>query len=120
MTALAAAVVGVRSVRGRACPLCETPAGLPCQPKPAGDHLARFWTLTPPASSPRQYMAMVLGELVVIDGCTVVAGPACCYCGRTGTRLEARPCCSRPEHRHRELACADTDDCLAFLLGGAR
>ena len=106
------------AVRSRQCPLCETPAGEACQPKPSGDHLARYLDAYTAGQLTKAYMAMVLGELVVIDGCTVVTGPACRYCARTGTRLEARPCCGRPEHAHQELACADTDDCLQFLLGG--
>jgi hypothetical protein len=76
------------AVRDRACPLCDTPAGEPCQPRPSGDHLARYMDSYTAGQLTRGYMAMVLGELVVIDDCAVVTAPACRYCGRTGTRLE--------------------------------
>ncbi len=48
---------------------------------------------------------------------TIAQPPACRYCGREGTQLEGRPCCDRPEHADRALACADTADCLAVMLG---
>ncbi|WP_300604762.1 hypothetical protein [Trebonia sp.] len=48
---------------------------------------------------------------------TIAQPPACRYCGRTGTVLENRPCCDRPEHADRALACADTADCLAYMTG---
>jgi hypothetical protein len=62
------------TVRARACPLCETPAGEPCQPKPAADHLARYLDAYTSGQLTREYMSRVLGELVVIDGCAVIAG----------------------------------------------
>jgi hypothetical protein len=112
--------IGAPAVRRRQCPLCEALAGQPCQDKPSGDHLARYLDAYTAGQLTKAYMAMAVGELVVVDVFAVVTRPACRYCGRSGTRLEARPCCSRPEHEHQELACADTDDCLAFLLGGTR
>lgn len=54
------------TVRGRACPLCGTPAGEPCQPKPAADHLARYLDSYTAGQLTHAYMAMTLGELVVI------------------------------------------------------
>ena len=61
--------------RARTCPLCETPAGEPCQPRPEGDHLARYLDAYTAGQLTRAYMAMVLGELVVIDVYAVVATP---------------------------------------------
>ena len=61
------------AVHSRACPLCETPAGELCQPKPAGDHLARYLDACIAGKLANAYMAMVLGELVVIDECAVIA-----------------------------------------------
>lgn len=58
--------------RGRTCPLCETPPGVPCQPKPAGDHLARYLDAYTAGQLTRAYMAMVVGELVVVDTCAVI------------------------------------------------
>lgn len=116
----------VTVARSRECPLCETPAGQPCQPKPAGDHLARYLDAWTAGQLTREYMAVVLGELVVIDRCVVIvppqpAGASCAYCGREGQALA--PCCDRPEHEH-SLACADVAACRDYLLaqlrGGAR
>ena len=56
----------------RACPLCETPAGQPCQDKPAGNHLARYLDAYTAGQLAKAYMAMVLGELVVVDRCAIV------------------------------------------------
>ena len=60
------------AVRDRPCPLCDTPAGEPCQPKPAGDHLARYLDAYTAGPLTKAYMAMVLGELVVIDAASTV------------------------------------------------
>jgi hypothetical protein len=60
------------AVRARTCPLCCTPAGEPCQPKPVGDHLARYLDSFTAGHLTRQYMAVVLGELVVVDTCVVI------------------------------------------------
>ena len=64
------------AVRTRQCPLCETPAGVPCQPKPSGDHLARYVDAYTAGQLTREYMAEVLGELVVADGCAVITDGA--------------------------------------------
>ena len=67
------------AVRTRQCPLCETPPGEACQPKPSGDHLARYLDAYTAGHLTKAYMAMVLGELVVLDGCAVIdAGPPVC------------------------------------------
>lgn len=58
--------------RGRACPLCDTPAGQACQPRPEGDHLARYLDACTAGQLTKAYMAMVLGELVVVDACAVI------------------------------------------------
>lgn len=72
MTASATSAPAQPAVRGRACPLCETPEGRPCQDKPSGDHLARYLDAFTAGQLTRAYMAMVLGELVVVDACVVV------------------------------------------------
>jgi hypothetical protein len=65
----------IQVVRSRQCPLCDTPAAVPCQLKPAGDHLARWLSSYTAGKLTKAYMARVLGELVVIDACTVVPPP---------------------------------------------
>jgi hypothetical protein len=60
------------AVRDRACPLCDAPAGEPCQPKPAGDHLARYLDAYTAGQLSKPYMARTLGELVVIDTASTV------------------------------------------------
>lgn len=60
------------TVRARACPLCDAAAGQPCQDKPSGDHLARYLDSFTAGQLTREYMARVLGELVVVDLCAVV------------------------------------------------
>lgn len=60
------------AVRARQCPLCAAAPGEPCHPKAAGDHLARYLDSYTAGQLSRRYMAMVLGELVVIDASTVV------------------------------------------------
>jgi hypothetical protein len=64
------------TVRGRACPLCDAMPGEPCRPKPAGDHLARFLDAYTAGQLTKAYMAMVLGELVVVDCCAVITAAA--------------------------------------------
>jgi hypothetical protein len=59
-------------VRARPCPLCDTPAGQPCQDKPPADHLARFLESYIAGQLTKAYLAMVLGELVVIEACVVI------------------------------------------------
>jgi hypothetical protein len=66
------AIAAAPAVRERACPLCETPAGQPCQDKPAGDHLARYLDAFTAGQLTRLYMTMVLAELVVLDTCAIV------------------------------------------------
>jgi hypothetical protein len=68
----AVSTITAPAVRARQCPLCETPPGIPCQPKPSGDHLARYLDAYAAGQLTRAYMAMVLGELVVVDGCVVI------------------------------------------------
>jgi hypothetical protein len=65
-------VRGGQTVRARQCPLCEMPAGEPCQPKPEGNHLTRYLDAYTAGQLTRQYMALVLGELVVIDARVIV------------------------------------------------
>ena len=121
MSALAVTTAAAGTVRSRACPLCLTPPGAPCQDKPEGDHLARWLDAYTAGQLTKAYMAMVLGELVVVDACAVITAetPACHYCGRTGQPVE--PCCAR--HLD-QLACADVAGCRDYLLaqlrGGAR
>lgn len=68
----ARAVAAFPAVRARQCPLCEAAPGEPCHPKPVGDHLARFLDAYTAGQLTRRYMAMALGELVVIDASAVV------------------------------------------------
>ncbi len=60
------------AARGRTCPLCETPPGWPCQDKPEGDHLARYLDAFTAGQLSKAYMALVVGELVVVDACIVI------------------------------------------------
>ena len=60
------------AVRARECPLCDTPAGEPCQPRPSGDHLARDLDAYTAGRLTKAYMAMVVGELVIVDEYAVV------------------------------------------------
>lgn len=60
------------TVRGRACPLCEAPVGQACQPRPQGDHLARYLHAYTAGQLTKACVAMVLGGLVVVDACAVV------------------------------------------------
>jgi hypothetical protein len=107
-----------QAARSRTCPLCDTPAGRPCQPKPSGDHLARYLDAYTAGHLTRAYMARVLGELVVIDGCAVITGsvaepePRCSDCGHGRTdHLTRAP--SRPEPYY----CAACG-CLQFRAAG--
>ena len=59
-------------VRGRACPLCDTPAGTPCQDKPEGDHLARYLDAYTSGQLTKAYLAMTVAELIVVDPCAVI------------------------------------------------
>lgn len=60
------------AVRDRRCPLCDAVPGDPCQPKPVGDHLARYLDAYTAGQLTREYMARTLGELVVIDVASTV------------------------------------------------
>jgi hypothetical protein len=62
------------AVRARMCPLCLAAPGRPCQPKPQGDHLARYLDAYTAGALTREYMTLVLAELVVVDGCAVIGG----------------------------------------------
>ena len=55
-----------QAARARQCPLCPARPGVPCQAKPAGDHLARYLDAYTAGALSRAYMAAVVGELVVI------------------------------------------------------
>jgi len=61
-----------QSPRDRKCPLCGRRPHRPCQRKPSGDHLARYLDAYTAGKLTRAYMAMVLGELVVITRAAVV------------------------------------------------
>jgi hypothetical protein len=74
--ASAEAFLAVAAVLARACPLCEAPAGQPCQPKPEGFHLARFLEAHIAGHLSKSYMCRTVSELVVIDECAVIAAPA--------------------------------------------
>jgi len=71
-----ASTITAPAVRTRQCPLCEAPAGEACQPKPSGDHLARYLDAYTAGQLTKAYMARVLGELVVVDACAVITIPA--------------------------------------------
>ena len=69
----ASSLITAPAVRTRACPLCETPRGRSrASDKPAGDHLARYLDAYTAGQLTKAYMAMVLGELVVVDRCAIV------------------------------------------------
>ncbi len=73
MTAPAAPMVTApESARARQCPLCQAQPGAPCQPKPQGDHLARYLDAYTAGQLTREYMTTVLAELVVIARWRVV------------------------------------------------
>jgi hypothetical protein len=65
-----------QAARGRRCPLCRKRPGRPCQVKPEGDHLARYLDAYTAGQLSRAYLAMVLGELVVIARSVVIPGGA--------------------------------------------
>jgi len=64
------------AARARRCPLCQAPRGTPCQAKPEGDHLARYLDAYTAGQLTREYLAAVLGELVVITRCQIIPGGA--------------------------------------------
>jgi hypothetical protein len=65
-----------QAARARRCPLCETPPGVACQAKPAGDHLARYLDAFTAGQLSRAYLRAVVGELVVIDRCVMIPAGA--------------------------------------------
>jgi hypothetical protein len=65
-----------QAARGRRCPLCEAPPGVPCQAKPEADHLARFLDAYVAGTLSRAYLAAVVGELVVIDRAVMIPAVA--------------------------------------------
>jgi hypothetical protein len=73
---IAQPITEAQAARSRLCPLCETQPGVPCQAKPAGDHLARYLDAYTAGQLSRAYMRLVVGELVVIDRAIIVPGGA--------------------------------------------
>jgi hypothetical protein len=61
-----------QAARTHQCPLCGIAPGAPCQAKPPGDHLARYLDAYTAGQLTREYMAAVVGELVVIDRWRIV------------------------------------------------
>jgi hypothetical protein len=61
-----------QTARARRCPLCEAAPNRPCQATPSADHLARYLDAYTAGQLTRAYMAMVLGELVVIHYAAVI------------------------------------------------
>jgi hypothetical protein len=66
------AIAEAREARGRRCPLCEAPPGVPCSSGPSGDHLARYLDAYTADRLTRDFMAAVLGELVVVASWRIV------------------------------------------------
>ena len=65
-------LTAAQATRFRQCPLCRAGPGVPCQAKPAGDHLARYLDAYTAGHLTRAYMAAVVGELVVIAHSAIV------------------------------------------------
>ena len=65
-------ITAAQAARARQCPLCETLPGVPCQAKPAGDHLARYLDTYTAGQLTRAYLEAVLAELVVITRWRIV------------------------------------------------
>jgi hypothetical protein len=65
-------LTAAQAARARRCPLCQAPPGTPCQRKPPGDHLARYLDAYTAGQLTREYMAAVVGELVVIAAHVIV------------------------------------------------
>ena len=61
-----------QEARARRCPLCDAAPNRPCQAKPPADHLARYLDAYTAGRLDRAYMAMVLGELVVIHHAAMI------------------------------------------------
>ena len=65
-----------QAARARCCPLCQAAPSIPCQAAPAADHLARYLDALTAGQLTRAYMAMTLGELVVIHHAAMIPGGA--------------------------------------------
>jgi hypothetical protein len=72
METIARTKTAAAAARARRCGLCQAPPAQPCQAKPTGDHLARYLDAYTAGRLTREYMAAVLGELVVITRWRVV------------------------------------------------
>jgi hypothetical protein len=70
------AAAAAQAARARRCPLCRKRPGRPCQAKPEADHLARFLDAFTAGHLSRAYLAMAVGELVVIAPAAFVPGGA--------------------------------------------
>ena len=66
------AAAQVREARARWCPLCEAQPGTACRLIPSGDHLARYLDAYTAGQLTRDFMAAVLGELVVVASWRIV------------------------------------------------
>jgi hypothetical protein len=60
------AAAEAREARGRQCPLCAASPGVACQADPSGDHLARYLGAWTAGRLTREFMAAILGELVIV------------------------------------------------------
>lgn len=54
------------AARARCCPLCDAGPGVPCQAKPAADHLGRYLDSWTAGYLFRAFMDRAVGELVAI------------------------------------------------------
>lgn len=66
------AAAEAREARARRCPLCEAQPGTACRLRPSGDHLARYLDAYTAGQLTREFMAAVLGELVVVASWRIV------------------------------------------------
>jgi len=73
---IARTLTETETARARQCALCWAPPGTPCQRKPEGDHLARYLDAYTAGQVSREYLAMVLAELVVITRSQIIVGGA--------------------------------------------
>jgi hypothetical protein len=65
-------LTAAQAARARPCPRCWAPPGEPCQRKPPGEHLACYLDAYTAGQLSREYMAAVVGELVVIAHSAIV------------------------------------------------
>jgi hypothetical protein len=93
-TTIPCPATAAQAARARQCPLCPARPGVPCQAKPAGDHLARYLDAYTAGELTRAYMAAVLGELVVITRWRIVpdGAPAGDDEGRDGAPDDGEGC----------------------------